>query len=326
VIYATTTNSLFSQPSHPSSVGPNGQTYNSYDAKSSSVYGNYPAPSVDFKSYDSYEDSKKTISTPCPTPAWSSQSGHIPLTKTHTTITVQTVTKCSYDKKDCPVNSATPTVLVTETKTAITVVAVPTTTVYVTSIVDVCSTGLQTKTVTVTQTCNKGCISKPTGIPQGYTTTVKYCEACATPSTVTVTFCTACAGTPARPTPPVQVLSVPTASTVSDYNSQAKATPSTFSGYSKPAVGIYSVPSKPSMPSGNNATVVNSVPGSQTPAKTMTLQTSVASTGAYRCSGSACGGVPTSYTPAQFTGAAVHEKANFPFIAPMILAGFAFLM
>jgi hypothetical protein len=287
---------------------------------------NYPASSVGYKDYNSYGDSEKTTSTPCPTPAWSSQSGYIPLTKTYTTTTVQTITKCSPHKKDCPVNSATPTALVTETKTATTVVAVPTTTVYVTSIVDVCSTGLQTKAVTVTQTCNTGCISRPTGIPQGYTTTVKYCEACATPSTVTVTVCTACAGNSAKPTPPVQVLSVPAAPSVPGYNSQAKPTSSVIPGYSKPAVGVFSVPPKPSMPSGHNATVVNSVPGSPTPAKTLTLQTTVASTGAYRCSGSACGGVPTSYTPAQFTGAATHEKVNLPFVVPVILAGFAVLI
>lgn len=49
--------------------------------------------------------------------------------------------------------------------------AVPTTTVYVTGIVDVCPTGLITKTVTVTATCSNGCYGKPTGIPEGYTTT-----------------------------------------------------------------------------------------------------------------------------------------------------------
>jgi chitinase len=299
---------LVSQTSYPSSIGPNGQMYDSYGTDRSASYNNYPASSAGLKGYSSYDDSKKATSTPCPTPAWSSQSGYIPRTQTYTTTTVQTITKCSPNKKDCPVNSATPTVLVTETKTAITVVAVPTTTVYVTSVVDVCSTGLQTKTVTITQTCSTGCTSKPTGIPQGYTTTVKYCDACATPSSVTVTFCTACAGTP---TPPVQVLSVPS---VTGYNSQAKPTTSAVPGYSKPGVGVYSV---------QNATVVNSYP---TPAKTVTLQTSVASTGAYVCLGGSCGGVPTSYTPAQFTGAAVREKGDLPFIAHVVFAGFAFIV
>lgn len=92
--------------------------------------------------------------------AWTSQKDSIPITKTI----------CA-KQNDC--------------KTQI--VAVPTKTVYVEYVTDVCETGLTTKIVTVTATCTKGCDSKPTGVPQGYTTTAIYCSACAEPSTVTIT-------------------------------------------------------------------------------------------------------------------------------------------
>lgn len=68
------------------------------------------------------------------------------------------------------------------------VVAVPTKTVYLDYVNDVCETGITTKVVTVTATCDKGCSSKPTGAPQGYTTTAVYCSQCASPSTVTITI------------------------------------------------------------------------------------------------------------------------------------------
>lgn len=120
-------------------------------------------------------DPKKPSTTPAPTgtwgpwsskgdsdswEAWTSQDDSIPVTKT--------VCKGG---KDC----------------STVVVAIPTKTVYVDYFIDVCETGITTKTATVTATCAKGCEYKPTGIPDGYTTKSVYCSACATPSTVLVT-------------------------------------------------------------------------------------------------------------------------------------------
>lgn len=68
------------------------------------------------------------------------------------------------------------------------VYAVPTETIYIDYVEDVCETGRYSKTITVTATCNKGCDAKPTGVPQGYTTSAVYCSACATPSNVLVTI------------------------------------------------------------------------------------------------------------------------------------------
>merc|ERR1712058_86176 len=49
------------------------------------------------------------------------------------------------------------------------------TTVYTTVYVDVCPTGLTTKTYTITQTC-----ATPSGaLPEHFTTTTKVCDACA---------------------------------------------------------------------------------------------------------------------------------------------------
>lgn len=90
---------------------------------------------------------------------WSSQSDSVPMTKTI----------CF--GKDCRPS----------------VVAVPTVTTYLWPISDICETGLTTRTVTITATCAKGCDSRPTGIPQGFTTTQVYCSACADPSSVVIT-------------------------------------------------------------------------------------------------------------------------------------------
>lgn len=57
------------------------------------------------------------------------------------------------------------------------------TTVYTTVYVDVCPTGLTTKTYTITQTC-----ATPSGaLPEHFTTTTKVCDACAGKPTLTVT-------------------------------------------------------------------------------------------------------------------------------------------
>lgn len=90
---------------------------------------------------------------------WSSQSGSAPMTKTF----------CSGN--DCRTS----------------VVAIPTVTIYPLAVPDICETGLTTRTITITATCTKGCDSRPTGVPQGYTTTQVYCSACADPSTILLT-------------------------------------------------------------------------------------------------------------------------------------------
>lgn len=321
--YGASTKSSASQPSYPTSVGYNGQVYDSYYSTPAAGYGKPSTSSIGYNGYADYDNANYASSTPYPTQAWYSQPGYVPITKTYTTTTVETITQCNRDKY-CPLNTATPTLIVTGVKTITTVVAVPTTTVYVTSVVDVCSTGLTTSTVTVTQTCKAGCVTRPTGPAQGFTTTVKYCAACATPSTMTVTLCTSCTGTPAKSTPP-PTLSQPAnspskASSVPVYDSSNKHTPPAVPSNSKPAGGVPSAPPKPSVPVGYNSTII--VPS--TPSKTLTIQTTPAVASGYGCSGSNCPTKATSYTPAQFTGAA--EKAKLPFVVPVIFAGFALFM
>ncbi|KAH7078174.1 hypothetical protein BKA63DRAFT_593574 [Paraphoma chrysanthemicola] len=289
--YSASTSSIGGYNDYPPSRS-TAQVYDQYSASTSSIggYNDYPPSRSTAQVYDQYDNSYPTTSTPCPTPAWSSQPGYIPYTKTYTTTTVQTITECRRNDKACPLNTATRTAYITETKTATTVIAIPTTTVYVTKVVDVCSTGLTTKTATVTQTCNAGCTTRVTGVPQGYTTTVKYCDACATPSTVTVTYCTACANqasaTPVKGTP----LSVPSKPSTIPSKPSSIAKPSSASsiqGYgpppsSKPVVGTPSVPSKPSNPPVYDTPVVKSTPttnAASTPSKPTTLQSNVASTG-----------------------------------------------
>ncbi|PVH78206.1 hypothetical protein DL98DRAFT_256135 [Cadophora sp. DSE1049] len=66
----------------------------------------------------------------------------------------------------------------------------PYTTVYTTAYIDICPTGLTTKTYTLTQTCstNSTChIPTRTGIPEHFTTTTKVCHACPGIPTLTVT-------------------------------------------------------------------------------------------------------------------------------------------
>jgi hypothetical protein len=66
--------------------------------------------------------------------------------------------------------------------------AVPTKTTYIDYVDDICETGHYSKTITITATCNKGCDSKPTGVPQGYTTSTVHCSVCKPPSDVVVTY------------------------------------------------------------------------------------------------------------------------------------------
>lgn len=67
----------------------------------------------------------KTTSAPCITVPWSSQSGYIPITKTYTTTTIRTISKCPDTAKSCPPNLSTKTYITTETKTRTNVVATP---------------------------------------------------------------------------------------------------------------------------------------------------------------------------------------------------------
>lgn len=67
----------------------------------------------------------KTTSAPCITVAWSSQPGYVPVTKTYTTTSVRTITRCPDSVKNCPLNSSTKTYITTEIKTRTTVVATP---------------------------------------------------------------------------------------------------------------------------------------------------------------------------------------------------------
>lgn len=287
---------------------------------------------------DSYEGFTQSSRTPSPSPAWAYQPGHVPITKTYTEVAVQTITKCDGDGKYCPLNLATPTAYVTDVKTGITVVAVPTKIIYATRIIDVCSTGLTTSSVTVTQTCKDGCTAKPTGIPHGYTTTVKYCEACATPSTVTVTICTACAYVAAKPSQPGQPLVYPAqASSVPNYTPQAEpipgapampnnpkpvvdAPPKPVDAPSKPAEGLpkpVDAPSKPADAPSKPADAPSKP--ADAPAKPSQLSVAggynatiinsqpvplvpgAASINGSACSGDNCGPAPTSSKPAQLT-------------------------
>lgn len=98
-------------------------------------------------------------------PVWTSQVDCVPVTKTFCGASGEKQYGCSVG-----------------------VVAVPTKTIYVDWVTDVCETGITTKIVTVTATCNKGCDIKPTGVPQGFATSKVYCSACAVPSDVIVTI------------------------------------------------------------------------------------------------------------------------------------------
>ncbi|KAK0109614.1 hypothetical protein ONS95_002296 [Cadophora gregata] len=61
--------------------------------------------------------------------------------------------------------------------------------IYETAYIDICPTGITTKTYTITQTCTKEACHKPTEsvIPPHFVVTTKVCDACAGQPTVTVT-------------------------------------------------------------------------------------------------------------------------------------------
>lgn len=245
--------------------------------------------------------------TPCP-------SGYVPVTSTFTTTVVQTITACNRYDYSCPVNSATPTVTITKTQTQTTVINVPTTTVYTTSIVDVCSTGLTTTTVTYTQTCNSGCTgnpSKPTIIPPGFTTTVKYCDACATPSSVTVTYCTACNSNPTG------TLNQPGNPNGPIYNTGASVLGSPLSQPAQPNSSNYipnvtapgSSLSQPTSMPGSSSNSSYKVPDAAKPSQP------IATTGSNGCSGRNCTIPSTTSPPQQFTGDATQPNSRNLFMA-----------
>ncbi|KAF2828912.1 alpha/beta-hydrolase [Ophiobolus disseminans] len=327
-----------SQQSAPTSVSYVARSYDSYSASGANGYGTQLASKTASQGYGQYDDFNQAISSSRATQAWASQSGCVQVTKTYTTTTVQTITACRRDDKSCPLNSALLTAVVTETKTIVAVVAVPTTTVYVTRIVDVCSTGLTTSTATISQTCNAGCTVRPAGVPQGYTTTVKYCDACATPSKVTVTYCTACADKPTSalilksfppsiPTlvsaTPVKISSSVKVSSIPGYGPpphSAASTSSASAPVSLPTSKVVnetpSQPAKPSIPVLSAATTVKGTPAASTgfaPANSTTLGMSAASSGAYGCSTGNCVATPTASKPVEFTDSNVfHHRPSQP--------------
>ncbi|KAH8732206.1 hypothetical protein GQ44DRAFT_754759 [Phaeosphaeriaceae sp. PMI808] len=318
-----------------SSAGP---SYNNgYGSAQSSYAAGYQAVNSAYNGNNQYDNSNQATVTPCP-------SGYIPITSTYIKTMVQTITACNRYDNNCPVNAYTPTVTITKTQTATTIFNVPTTTAYTTTIVDVCSTGLTTKTVTYTQTCNSGCYgtpAKPTGgIQQGFTTTVKYCDACATPSTVTVTYCTACDSKPTvtpsvnKPDTPIMVPGSP----LSQPASPPKASAPPSNGY--PGSPLSQAPSPPqvSSPPGNGSpgVVKPSVPVYDSPPAKPSAPVVGASsvrvwystpTGSYGCTGSNCTSPSTTYKPKEFTGAATRPNSPIFFVTlASFFAGVIFLL
>ena len=105
----------------------------------------------------------------------SSSSSHASTTCSGITATV-TVTDCE-TQIDCPhgVPHCAPRTI-THTRTTATVI--PTITSWWADLVDVCSTGLTTHHVPITYSHTSGFFSRPTGCPDGYTTTKALCTAC----------------------------------------------------------------------------------------------------------------------------------------------------
>ncbi|KAF3034363.1 hypothetical protein E8E11_001306 [Didymella keratinophila] len=107
-------------PAYSSSIAsyPKGDDYD-YSSGNAYPTGYYPVIT------SGKSQGPKTTSAPCITVPWSSQPGYVPITKTYTTTSVRTITKCPDTVKDCPLNSSTKTYITTEVKTRTTVVATP---------------------------------------------------------------------------------------------------------------------------------------------------------------------------------------------------------
>lgn len=190
-----------------------------------------------------------------------------------------------------------------------------TTTVVTTTYVDICETGLTTKTETITKTvCNK--CTKPT---EDSVTSVYVCKNCG-PSEVTVTVTkpnTPATGVPAKPTGPVYG---------GDNKSQPPAQPSMPSvptyGNQKPSQPIYSADVKKQNDA--TSTTVQIVYVTKTPVPVVPVSTMLYPSGPAKNATSAAGtgtgvptkptgtGVPTkpTYAPPQFTGAASRMGAG----------------
>lgn len=121
-----------------------------------------------------------TTTKPDPTAAWGNwNTGSDYKTFTKTSTIVSTISKCPPQITGCKDVVSSRTVTITT--------VYPTITIYKTDVVELCSTGLTSKPITITETCKDGCSARPTGAPPGYTVTKVWCDACATPAFVEVT-------------------------------------------------------------------------------------------------------------------------------------------
>ncbi|XMA09284.1 hypothetical protein WAI453_002075 [Rhynchosporium graminicola] len=108
----------------------------------------------------------------------------IPYPQTIYTTILHTITSCAPDITSCSPGHVTTSLISLSTITSpIPVYA----TTYTTAYVDICPTGITTKTYTITRTCTEEKCSAPTTIPEHFTTTTKVCEACPDRPTLTIT-------------------------------------------------------------------------------------------------------------------------------------------
>ncbi|KAJ4329878.1 hypothetical protein N0V87_010490 [Didymella glomerata] len=299
-------------PGHSSSIAPypKGDDYaagGDYPGGNAYTTGYYPV------TISGKPKGPKTTSAPCATVAWSSQPGYVPITKTYTTTSVRTITKCPDTVKDCPLNLSTKTYITTEIKTRTTVVATPS--------------------------------SPPTSIKSYPTIKESDKESSAAPSKET-----GMVGQPSKQTKPITP-SQPAKDT--GYSSQpskptadspqppkeTKTVQSTHSAYaplkisSNPSVptSVPPYPTGPSTPSSIKAcndmkcsyvaistgTKPFTSTGASTTLKTTTPSVSV-------CFGNGCKatGTPTGYKPAEFTGAASSNFVSFMVGAGAIIVAF----
>ncbi|KAL5317750.1 hypothetical protein ACEPPN_014849 [Leptodophora sp. 'Broadleaf-Isolate-01'] len=106
----------------------------------------------------------------------------IPYPQTIYTTVIHTRTSCATDISSCPLGQKT-----TSTISLSTTPSPVYTTIYTTAYIDICPTGLTTKTYTLTRTCTQEACYGPTDLPDHFTTTEKVCGACPGKPTITVT-------------------------------------------------------------------------------------------------------------------------------------------
>ncbi|KAL2068734.1 hypothetical protein VTL71DRAFT_15072 [Oculimacula yallundae] len=107
----------------------------------------------------------------------------IPYPQTIYTTEIHTITSCAPNTPCAPGQLTTSTISLSTIASPIAVY----TTIYTTAYIDICPTGLTTKTYTITHTCTEEKCSVPTTLPEHFTTTEKVCVACPEKPTLTVT-------------------------------------------------------------------------------------------------------------------------------------------